>query len=177
LRNSETSCSSQFVEKDEKRTNAYEKVSLFCTYVVVYAAIFERGNWKEIGTMSAILAQTPHRMEETELPQRTQRLLEELERERILAYSDMLAHPNQENPTRLEQSVDALLDSLYSLRRLEELALNTARGKSITVDADLALIAANEETYRRLLEKHLIFTGNTAIVSDGLLPAFPQPIE
>ncbi len=128
--------------------------------------------------MSAILAHTSHMMEELpELPLKTQRLLEELERERILAYSEMLAHPEHEKRTRLEENVDELLDSLHSLRRLEELAVKMAQGESIMESADLALIAANEDTYRRLLERHLIFTGNTAVVSNGLLPAFPAPIE
>ena len=128
--------------------------------------------------MSAMLAQRPHMMEATpELPLKTQRLLEELEQERILAYSEMLAHPEHENRTRLEQNVDELLDSLHSLRRLEELAATMARGHSVTENADLALISANEETYRRILGKHLDLTGNTAVVCDGLLPAFPMPIE
>ena len=128
--------------------------------------------------MSALLAHTPHRTEELpELPLKTQRLLEELQRERILAYSEMFAHSGQSPRTRLEKSVDELLDSLDSLSRLEELADYTARGNSITVNADLALIAANEDTYRKLLEKHLVFYGNTALVSDGLMPAFPPSIE
>jgi hypothetical protein len=128
--------------------------------------------------MSALLAHTPHRMEELpELPQKTQRLLEELQRERILAYSEMLAHSTPGHRTRLEKNVDELLDSLDSLSRLEELADYAARGNSITVNADLALIDANEDTYRKLLEKHLVCYGNTAIVSDGLLPAFPPSFE
>lgn len=129
-------------------------------------------------TMSALVAHTPHRTEELpELPQQTQQLLEELQRERILAYSEMLAHSTQGHRTRLEKSVDELLDSLDSLSRLEDLADYTARGNSITVNADLALISANENTYRKLLEKHLVCYGNTTIVSDGLLPAFPPSIE
>ncbi len=128
--------------------------------------------------MSALLAQRPHRTEELpELPLKTQRLLEELERERILAYSEMLAHPEHEHRTPLEKSVDELLDSLHSLRRLEELGAKMAQGGSISENADLALIAANEDTYRQILEKHLIFNGNTAVVCDGLLPAFPAPID
>lgn len=128
--------------------------------------------------MSALLAHRPHRTEELpELPQKTQRILEELQRERILAYSEMLTHATPRHRTRLERNVDELLDSLDSLSRLEELADYTARGNSITVNADLALIAANEDTYRKLLEKHQVSYGNTAIFSDGLMPAFPPSIE
>jgi hypothetical protein len=112
-----------------------------------------------------------------ELPLHTMQILQELERERIRAYAEMLATPQRERLTRLETKVDDLLDSVHSLRRLEELAVRAADGNPITDSADLALIDANEETYRRMLKRQLVLTGNTAVVSDGLLPAFPQPIE
>lgn len=113
----------------------------------------------------------------SELPQQAMRLLHDLERERIRQYAEMLTKPQHQRPTRLENQVDNLLDSFHSLRRLEELAVRAADGNPITESSDIALINANGETYRRMLERQMVLTGSTTAISDGLLPGFPQPVE
>lgn len=80
-------------------------------------------------------------------------------------------------PTELEQSVDALLDSLTTLHRLEELARCTAGGYEITVEADRLLIAQNGAMYRKMVEFYAAKEPQRAVVSTTLLPYKPVSIE
>jgi type II secretory pathway component PulK len=113
------------------------------------------------------------------LPQTVAAQIEQLRRDRLIAYAEQIHDTRGEHPapTRLEQSVDDLLDSLNALHRLEQLAEYEARGGRITVDADRLLIAGNEDTYRKLLAAFAHNHGEETVLSVALLPSVPTPID
>ncbi|HZO91446.1 MAG TPA: hypothetical protein VFB38_24200 [Chthonomonadaceae bacterium] len=103
------------------------------------------------------------------LPQAIAASLENIRQERIRTFAEQpLAADGPYNPSGLERQVDALLDSLHILHRLEQLAAHAARGGQITVDADRLLIAEHEMAFLRLLRQ---YAPSEAVVSEHLLPA------
>jgi hypothetical protein len=102
--------------------------------------------------------------------------IESLRQERLRAYADQVfASGAARYSTRLERDVDALLDSLHTLHRLEQLADYAACGGQITVEADRLFIAENIEIYRELLSQR-VQPNNMALLSTALLPRYPKPL-
>src|SRR5690349_3683990 len=69
------------------------------------------------------------------LPQVIASRVEALRQERLRAFVDQAQKPGAPSErTGLESQVDELLDSLYNLHRLEQLAAHVAHGGQITVE-------------------------------------------
>jgi hypothetical protein len=119
---------------------------------------------------------TPEKETNVSLSRNIAAQIESLRQDRLRAYADQAYAPGADRTsTPLERDVDALLDSLHTLHRLEQLADYAACGGQITVDADRLFIAENVETYRELLRQR-VQPDSIALVSTTLLPRYPKPL-
>lgn len=110
------------------------------------------------------------------LPDRIKIQLEALRRERIASFVKATKTTTPKATSALENQVDALLEAVTDLDRLQQLALLTSRGGQIRVEADRLMIATHAETFVTLVEKYAEQSG-THSLSSALLPSFPLPLE
>jgi hypothetical protein len=111
------------------------------------------------------------------LPHAIASQLEALRLERIRQFADNIHISGSRHRSELEESVDSLLDSLSVMHQLDQIAAQVARGRQAMTDADLMLIADNEETYTQLLDEHLSKRRSRTRASDILMRATPRPIS
>ncbi len=102
--------------------------------------------------------------------------LEALRRERIFAFVRETKRAAPTSPTPLESRVDALLESVTDLTRLNQLALLTSRGGQITVEADRLLAATHGDIFEQLVLRYSERNGGR-IPAMNLLPSYPLPLE